>query len=403
MFKYLTFANISVESETFSRIVKESNKRISDVSAFREHRYLFDKIKSISKDFYTGVYGLRGIGKTVMLLQLASVSKSALYIPIDATYLANYSVYEIAEEAYNRGYTNLFIDEIHTRKGWTADLKTLYDEKNVHVVFTGSSAANVKKGTDLSRRVLMYELLPPSLREYLNIKLNAGIEKVDSSMLFDGKERERLAIKYARWDAYWDDYYRYGGVLYDARTGFPNSIMNILERIISVDLASVRLIGSGIVNDVYKLLYKIAGSGPYEISYNGLSSYLGISVKTAISFVKDLERVGLLRLVYPSAGRFRKEPKVYFRLPFRHAINESINANTGIGIAREEFFVNSTPVSWYIKTKRGEKTPDFVFDKRTIEVGGTGKTNYQGADFIAVDGVDFVGNKIPLFLFGFLY
>ena len=77
--------------------------------------------------------------------------------------------------------------------------------------------------------------------------------------------------------------------------------------------------------------------------------------------------------------------------------------NTGSGVAREEFFVNNAPVSWYIKTKRGEKTPDFVVKGKTVEVGGSGKGNYQGADLIASDAIDFVGNRIPLFLFGLLY
>ena len=106
---------------------------------------------------------------------------------------------------------------------------------------------------------------------------------------------------------------------------------------------------------------------------------------------------------FPLAGGIRKEPKVYFRIPFRSAINESRGMQTQIGIAREEFFVNSINVSSYIKTERGEKTADFVVEGKKIEVGGAWKTNYQGADFLAVDGTDFMENKIPLFLFGLLY
>lgn len=150
---------------------------INSAAEFKEHRYLFDKINNISKGFYIGIYGLRGIGKTVMLLQLAGSNRNALYVPIDATYLANYSIYDIAEEANNRGYSNLFIDEIHTRKGWTAELKTLYDEKHVHIVFTGSSAANIARGADLSRRVLMYELPPTFIEGISQYKDECGNRK----------------------------------------------------------------------------------------------------------------------------------------------------------------------------------------------------------------------------------
>ena len=392
-----------MESQVFSKVIVESENKVKSVVGFKQHRYLYKELQKTNNDFYVGIYGLRGIGKTVLLLQLASSTKKSLYVSADAVYLSNYSIYEIAEEAANRGYKNLFIDEIHTRTNWTADLKTLFDEGRIHIVFTGSSAANVKRGADLSRRVIMHELLPPSLREFLNIKLNAGAEKVSIHALFNESTRKNIAVKYTKWLTYWQDYYRYGGVLYDAKVSFPKPVMSAIERIINVDLASVRQIDSAIVNDVYKMLYKIAKSGPYEMSYNNLADYVGVSVKTVINLVKDLEKVGLLKLVYPYKGGFRKEPKLYFRLPFRSAINESLGLATDIGVAREEFFANNVPLSGYVKTERGTKTPDFIVDGKTIEVGGTGKTNYQKADFLAIDDTDFIGNKIPLALFGFLY
>ena len=66
------------------------------------------------------------------------------------------------------------------------------------------------------------------------------------------------------------------------------------------------------------------------------------------------------------------------------------------------FFANNVEVEGYFKTKRGEKTPDFKVDGKTIEVGGKAKKT-NAADYLAVDGVSFSENRIPLFLFGFLY
>jgi len=393
-----------MESQVFSKIVEESSKRINEASAYTKHRYLYSKIKEeIGKKYIIGIYGLRGIGKTVLMLQLASELKNALYVSADAAPLANYSIYEIGEEAFNKGFEYLFIDEVNTKPSWTYDLKTLYDEGHANIMFSGSSAAGVMKGADLSRRVIMHELLPPSLREFLNIRYDAGIEKLELPSLYDNEKRRENAIKYSRWGSYWHEFYTYGGVLYDAKIGFPNQLLSTLERILRVDLASLRPVDASIINDIYKLLYKIAEAGPYEISYTSLANHIGLSVKTTINIVKDLEKVGLLKLVYPLAGGIRKEPKVYFRIPFRSAINESRGIQTQIGIAREEFFVNSVNVGSYIKTERGEKTADFVVEGKKIEVGGAWKTNYQGADFLAVDGTDFMENKIPLFLFGLLY
>jgi len=65
--------------------------------------------------------------------------------------------------------------------------------------------------------------------------------------------------------------------------------------------------------------------------------------------------------------------------------------------------VNHVPVSCYLKTERGEKTPDFIVNGKTIEVGGASKSFMQNSDYIAVDSALWEENRIPLFLFGFLY
>jgi len=73
------------------------------------------------------------------------------------------------------------------------------------------------------------------------------------------------------------------------------------------------------------------------------------------------------------------------------------------GAVREKFFVNHIRDVCYLKGKRGEKTPDFRFKNVKVEIGGESKTKYQSPDYIAVDGLSTVENKIPLFLFGFVY
>lgn len=45
----------------------------------------------------------------------------------------------------------------------------------------------------------------------------------------------------------------------------------------------------------------------------------------------------------------------------------------------------------------------FRFNDIIIEVGGESKARHQKADYIIADGLATDGNKIPLFLFGFVY
>ncbi len=84
----------------------------------------------------------------------------------------------------------------------------------------------------------------------------------------------------------------------------------------------------------------------------------------------------------------------------------ALGANTKIGTVRETFFLNQLshvlPVCYPTKG-------DFLVDNRYLfEVGGAGKTFEQIKDvpdsFLAVDNTDTgYKNRIPLWLFGFLY
>ncbi|MEM0159897.1 MAG: AAA family ATPase [Candidatus Micrarchaeaceae archaeon] len=392
-----------MEDEIFSKLVVNSSKQIEKAKSFSKRRYLFDELSKASDKFYHGIYGIRGIGKTVLLLQLAALRDKSLYIPADAKYTTKYELYEIVEYALDKGFENIYIDEIHTRLGWTSDLKTLYDEGSAKIVFTGSSSIELQKGADLSRRAILHELKPASLREYLNIKKDAEIAPIRFEDLIDHEKRKALSIKYAKYASFLDEYYRYGGVLYeDVGKEYPETIINTIEKMLTIDLASLRELDVNSTNNLYKLLYKVASSGPYEASYSGISSYLGISKATAIKFVNDLTKIGMFIQLFPCKEGFRKEPKIFFRVPFRHALNVSASAPTDLGAKREELFVNFAEPECYFKTERGEKTPDFKVNDKIIEVSGNWRRS-TNADYIATDSVDFQGNKIPLFLFGMLY
>ena len=77
------------------------------------------------------------------------------------------------------------------------------------------------------------------------------------------------------------------------------------------------------------------------------------------------------------------------------------------GTMRETFFVNQLRAAGHMVSSPAKG--DFLVDGRWLfEVGGKGKTFKQIKDepdsFIAYDDVEIgTGNKIPLWLFGFLY
>ncbi len=400
MFNKLSQLKVSMEEKDIERISINSEKLKQWAAQFKSRRCLYDEIAGVSQEFYVGIKGVRGIGKTTMMLQLCKETTNSVYLSADATYLRHYSIYEIADALRKKGFKTIFIDEIHTRQGWAEDLKTIYDEHAVRVFFSGSSSINLKNtGADLSRRAVVYSLEPVSFREYLNIRKGMDIPAYSLKQILENAGP--LSRKYLPAKEWMEEYMRFGGVFYSGK-GFQKALENSLEKVITKDLLALRDINLKYEEDAYRLLYHVAISPPFETSFSSIASKLGISKAFAIRLVSDLESAGLLKSVYPctTAGRnVKKEPKIYLTIPIRALLAYPLNK----GSAREEFFVNHVFPECYFKTEKGQKTADFRTGEFKIEVGGTSKDFSQNPDYIAVDGGLAEGKKVPLFLFGFLY
>lgn len=415
-----------MDPEVFSKVVLNSEEKKKEVTKYTKKRYLYNQIKNIPDKYFVGIYGLRGIGKTVLLLQLANeiqkIDKKAsdksrldtLYFSADASYLRDYSIYDIVDHAKKNGYKQIFIDEIYYKENWQQDLKTIYDEGEVRVFFSGSTSLQINKGVDLSRRTLLFNLKPLSFREYIIFnKLEQGandeIGAISIGQLFDEKERKKLITDYAKYAAFLNEYYYYGGI-FNSEVGkngneyFYMALENTLDKIIHHDLAYLRSIDIKVENDIQRVLDSIALKPVGESNYSNIASKLSISKPTLIRIMDDLQKIGLVKLILP-VGKLsvRKEPKFYLAFPFRAFLNSRRSQKPDIGSLREEFFVNHVDEAFYIKSERGEKTPDFLYNDKKIEIGGEGKNFKQNPDYIVKDGVILEDKVIPLFLFGFLY
>ena len=136
-------------------------------------RYLFDRIDF--DDRMIAIFGVRGVGKTTMLLQyldqLQNEGKNALYISLDYPFLIGIDLIDIVETFVQEGGSHLLLDEVHRYHDFGVYLKTIYDLFDPHVIFTGSSATSLlKTRSDLSRRVTLYHLYGFSLREFLELQ-----------------------------------------------------------------------------------------------------------------------------------------------------------------------------------------------------------------------------------------
>jgi len=396
-----------MDENLFSYVVINSEKKKKEAMQFQKKRYLYDKVKNTPKGYYVGICGLRGIGKTTLLLQIANEVEKSLYLSADASYLRDDSLYDVSHFAIAKGYRNLFIDEIHYKSEWQQDLKTLYDEGEAGVFFSGSAALEIKKGADLSKRALLFHMNPLSFREYLVIKKGAiETEPISPRELFDTQKRKDFVMKTSTYGNLLHEYFRFGGLLYPSEDTeyFYKALENALEKIIHSDLEYLRAIDTNMENVIYKLLEWIAISPVGEVNYSTLSSKVAVTKPTVIRVIDDLIKIGLVKRVLPCGkDRVRKEPKLYLAFPFREYLNFTIARKADIGSLREEFFVNHAEIVCSLKGSRGEQTSDFLFEEKILEIGGEGKTFYQNPDFLVKESVTFEEKAIPLYLTGFLY
>jgi len=391
-----------MEDRILTSLVATSRRLMAWAKKFPKKRFLYPELKRIDEEYYVGVKGLRGVGKTVLMLQLAMETKKSIYFSADSTLIKPFSLYEVVKALSSLGYRNVFIDEIHRKPDWTEDVKTLYDEHEVRIFFSGSSAVDIlHSGADLSRRVVLKELPPASFREWLNIRkgMNIPVHSMEEviSRPFDMTEM------YMEFHALWTEYMERGGVLYPG-SGFYDALENSIRKVILEDLSALREISVKYETDAYRLLYLVAKSAPFEVNYSSIAKELSVSKNMAIRLVEDLSKAGLLYTLQP-CGSVRKEPKLYLTVPLRMFFAKK-GFSIHLGALREEFFVNH--VRWisqpcYLKGKRGEKTADFKVGDWIIEVGGEKKRRYQRPDYIAVDGLLTGNGRIPLFLFGLIY
>jgi len=149
---------------TFDKLLRETTSKF--------HRYMYDRIDWQAR--VVGLLGPRGVGKTTMVLQYIKENlprKETLYVVAEDLYFSSHTLIDLADAFARIGGKHLFIDEIHKYKGWSRELKLIYDyHSELHVFFTGSSVLDISKGVaDLSRRVLTFEMQGLSYREYLSL------------------------------------------------------------------------------------------------------------------------------------------------------------------------------------------------------------------------------------------
>lgn len=377
-------------------------------------RFLMRKIEWGAR--LTGIIGARGTGKTTLMLQrikqtYGSAGK-AVYLSLDDIYFTENRLVDVARQFSQKGFTHLFLDEVHKYPGWAREIKNLYDFDNtLTIVFTGSSIIDVlHEEVDLSRRAVIYELPGLSFREYLNFQTGASFDELALENLLSDHERIALEISdKIKPLQYFEDYLKAGYYPFFVETPgvYYRQLNRIIQLVIETDLHFIEGITKENIRKIYQLLYILATNVPFKPNISKLSERTGLHRNTLVQYLHYLEKARLINLLHASGESIsilKKPDKIFAENTNLIYAIAADRANKGS--LRESFFLNQT------RNKHKVAQPakgDFIIDDQYVfEVGGRNKTTKQIQGFedayVAADDVE-VGTftKIPLWLFGFLY
>jgi len=378
-------------------------------------RFLYSKVNWNQR--MLALSGPRGAGKTTLMLQyikygLDLPAAKALYISADHYWFYNHSLFETAEQFHQNGGKHLFIDEVHKYPNWSRELKNMYDGfPDLKIAFSASSALDIYRGeADLSRRVITYKLPGMSFREFLELKGISNGKPLSLKKIVDDHEKitAELTGQFQQLP-HFKNYLKFGylPIISESREDeIPLRLNQVINTVVESDLATIEGFDSGSTRKIKKLLGVIAESVPFKPNVSALARKLEISRDSVYTWMKYLEKARLLntlRQKRKGVSTLQKPDKIYLEnTNLAYALKE----NPEIGSIRESFMINQL-------LNAGHKVAlpdngDFFVDDLHIEVGGKNKSGKQVQNvenaIIAADDIEVgYGNKIPLWLFGFLY
>jgi len=398
-------------NDDLQQIFTLSSQKISRVRLTFK-RYLYPYIDW--SDPLICLKGARGVGKTTLLLQKIKESqdrKTTLYVSLDSIWLDLRELYQLVRYHSEHGGTRVVLDEVHYLEGWQRLIKNLSDDfPEMKFAYTGSSLLQLKAGGgDLSRRQREFHLNGLSFREYLAMEgLLSRPPAPLQNILRNHLDIEQDIVSDLKILPHWEKYFRSGYYPFyrNCASGYPQRVLQTVNQVLESDWPSVENVSVSTIRRARKMLRILARRPPQTPKMNELYAELDTDRKQGLKILHALVDADLL-IFFASERESLKclsaPDKVFCENP---NLAYALAADADIGTARESWFVNQLRVNHVTRyPKRGDVEVDGSY---LFEIGGKGKGFGQINDlpdsYVVNDGVEVgFGNKIPLWLFGFLY
>ena len=374
-------------------------------------RMLMDEIDW--NDRMIGIKGTRGVGKTTFLLQYAKEKfgandRKCLYINMNNFYFQERGIADFAGEFYRGGGKVLLIDQIFKQPNWSYDLRKCYDSySGLKIAFTGSSVMRLKEeNPELNGIVKSYNLRGFSFREFLNYMSGHNFPSYSlDDIIKNHEEITRQILPKVSPLKYFQDYIHHGYYpFFLENRNYSENLLKTMNMMTEVDILLIKQIELKYLTKIKTLFYLLALEGPKSPNISNLAKEINTSRATVMNYIKYLSDSRLINIIYPVGQEFPKKPAkvimnnsnlIYAIYPI-HVEQQDV---------METFFVNAL-LSGHL-VNEGNKQGNYIIDEdkrfricdaENVKMRLNNETIY--ARYNTEIGKD---NKIPLWLFGFLY
>ncbi|MBQ0080310.1 MAG: AAA family ATPase [Alistipes sp.] len=398
-----------------NRLFTNYNRLLSIYAQYSQTRYLHDQINWNNRLIL--IRGPKGSGKTTMLFQHILCTfpdhTKALYCSLDHLWFASHSLLELAEYAYTHAITHLFLDEIHRYNTWAVELKNIYDAyPELHIVATGSNTLDIiHQVADLSRRCEVYTMYGLSFREYLKMEGVADLPIIPLQDIFKRHielATEITSTKKIKILPYFEQYCKEGYYPFyrESDSNYLDKLSQVIDTIIFTEIPAIAKLEYDSIYKVKPLLAILAQQNPYTINISSLCQSLNISRNALLKLIDLLDKAALIRRLYAETDAWKqlnKPEKILFN---NTNLMFALSPNADLGTMRETFVTSMLAQRHLLAMP--QKGDLLVDQKYLLEVGGRSKGYKQIAgikdSFVVQDNIELgFENKIPMWMFGFLY
>ena len=390
---------------------------------FRTHNYLVEHIDAPVRrrlmdeiDWnhrMIGIKGTRGIGKTTFLLQYAkekfgSRDRQCLYVNMNNFYFHGRGIADFAGEFYHGGGRVLLIDQVFKQPNWSSELRRCHDLfPELKIVFTGSSVMRLKEeNPELNGIVKGYNLTGFSFREFLNLETGEQFEPYSlDDILMNHEQIVKKILPKVRPIEHFQNYIHHGFYpFFLENRNFSENLLKTMNMMTEVDILLIKQIELKYLTKIKKLFYHLSLEMPQTPNISNLAKEINTSRATVMNYIKYLSDARLLNILYPIGEDFPKKPArvMMNNSNLIYAIYPILAEQSNV---METFMVNAL---WKDhKVNQDKKRGTYLIDgKKRFRVYDAEKHKIrfeEGMFYFRYNTEVGIGNKIPLWLLGFLY